>query len=268
MSGAVPAMTSMVAGASMYQQYPQYAAPQTYAAAPTMTSMYATPGASMYMPTQTMAAPMAYEYAAAPTMVETVVQTPSYVAAPVQQVIAAPVAVAAPVSAFGVPQPMKLTTGLADPAKLESEKVAYNKALDGQLQKQSAAAMEEAKIKKAMLEQQAKTQLAQFQLQMEEQVKMSNLQIDQEAQTQINGLQEAAITQQTSLEERAAIAIADYKKKQALEVMGMKSWELQKGWFEQETKMMAQYQQVMKKGAGAVVTQMPMQQAPMTMVYG
>jgi len=269
-------MTSMVAGQSMYQQY---AAPATYAAAPTMTSMYATPGASMYMPTTTMAAPVAYEasmYTAAPTMVDagsvmyaapTMVQTPSYVAAPVQQVVAAPTG-----PQFAMPQPTKLTTGLTEPAKLEAEKVAYGKALEGQLQKQSAAAMEEAKIKKAMLEQQAKTQLAQFQLQMEEQVKMAFLQIDQEAQTECNGLEEAAITQKTSLEERAAIAIADYKKKKALEEMSVKSWEMQKQWFEQESKMVAQYQQVMQKGARAVVTpampQVQQMAAPMTMVYG
>jgi len=240
--------------------YQQYAPPATYAAAPTMTSMYATPGASMYMPTTTMAAPMAYETVAAPT----VVQTPSYVAAPV--IAAAPqvveTVVAAPTVAFGMPQPTKLTAGLTEPAKLESEKVAYNKALEAQLKKQTDAIMEEAKIKKAMREQEAKTQLAQIQLQIEEQLKMSFLQIDQEAQTQCNGLQEAAITQKTAQEERAAIATADYTKKKAMEEMGVKSWELQKQWFEQEAKMTAQYQQVMQKGSRAVVTP-AMPQIPM-----
>lgn len=254
-------MTSMVAGPSMYAQY---GAPATYAAAPTMTSMYATPGASMYMPSNTVAAPMAYQ---APTT--TVMQTPSYVAAPTMvETIAAPqvmyaqaapqvveTVVAAP--AFAVPQPMKLTTGLVEPPTLESEKAAYGKALSAQLSKQSAAVMEEAKIKKAMLEQQCKTQLAQFQLQIEEQTKMQFLQIDQEAATTCTGLQEAAITQKTSMDERAAIATADYMKKRAMEDMSQKSWELQRQWFEQETKMTAQYQQVMQKGAQAVITQMP-----------
>merc|ERR1719335_875291 len=166
-----------------------------------MTSMYATPGASMYMPATTMAAPVAVQAPATTA----VVQTPSYVAPPVAQVVetvaAAPVVATPAVPAFGTPQPAKLTAGLADPAKVEAEKVAYNKALEAQLNKQMTAINEEAKIKKAMLEQQAKTQLAQLQLQIEEQLKMSCLQVDQDAQSQCNALKEAAITQQTAQEE-------------------------------------------------------------------
>merc|ERR1719506_3149532 len=163
----------------------------------------------------------------------------------------------APGPAFAVPQPQKLTTGLPEPATLESEKAAYAKALSAQLAKQSAAVMEEAKIKKAMLEQQSKTQLAQFQLQIEEQTKMAFLQIDQDAAQLCAGLQEAAITQKTSMDERSAIATSDYLKKKAMEDMQQKSWELQRQWFEQESKMTAQYQQVMQKGAKAVIAQVP-----------
>jgi hypothetical protein len=259
-------MTSMVATGpqmtSMYAQ-PQYAQPATYAAAPTMTSMYATPAASMYAPyagtTTIAAAPMVETYAA-PTMIT---QTPSYVAAPqqyvaapqqyVQSVVPAPVAEVV-VGGFAVPVPMKLTTGLPEPATLEAEKVAYGKALDAQLAKQVNAINEEAKIKRAMVDQQAKTQLAQFQLQVEEQLKMSCLQVDQEAQTMCSALQEAAITQQTARDEQTAIQTADYLKKRSIEDMSVKSWELQKQWFDQETKMVAQYEQVRKAGSKAVVS--------------
>jgi hypothetical protein len=230
-----------------------YATPSAYAAAPTMTSMYATPGASMYMPATTttaapvMAAPAVY---AAPQVVATT-QSPSFVAAP---------SVAGP--QFAVPSPQSLTAGLVEPAKLEAERVAYERALAAQLKKQSDAVLEEAKIKKAMMEQTAKTSLAQYQLQIEEQLKMASLQLDQEAQNLINGLKEAAITQQTAREEQAAIAAADYLKKKALEEMSVKSYNLQKQWFEKETQLTAEYQQVMQKGSRSVVTsavpQMPM----------
>merc|ERR1719161_2143570 len=102
--------------------------------------------------------------------------------------------VTAPVPAFAMPPPVKLTEGLLEPAKVEAEKVAYGKALEAQLAKQSSAVLEEAKIQKAMIEQTAKTQLAQYQLQMEEQMKMQFLDVDRNAQTQLTGLQEAAIT--------------------------------------------------------------------------
>merc|ERR1719272_955383 len=182
MSTGFPAMTSMVATqpqmASMYA-----AALATYAQAPTMTSMYATPGASMYMPAATMAAPQYVEtVAAAPQYVTT--QAPSYVAAPV---------VAAPVAAgpqFQVPPPVSMTAGMTEPSKLEAERVAYEKALAAQLNKQSDAALAEASIKKQMMEQTAKKQLAEYQLQIEEQLKMSMLQIDQGAQNLINSLKE------------------------------------------------------------------------------
>merc|ERR1719261_1307743 len=152
-----------------------------------MTSMYAAPTASMY------AAPTASVYMPAATAVAT----------------------AAPVS---------LTGGLVPPAKVEAERLGYEKALAAQLDKQVNATLEEAKIKKAMLEQTAKTQLAQYQLQVEENLKMSQLQVDQEAQNMIMGLKEAAIQQQTAREETAAVAVADYNKKRALEEMANKSY--------------------------------------------
>lgn len=219
-----------------------------------MTSMYATPGASMYMPAQTYAAPQVVETyaAAAPQVIETiaapqvVVQTPSYVAAPA--------IVAAPVAVFGMPQPISMTAGLVPPEKIEAERIAYEKALAAQLKKQSDAVMEECRIKKLMMDQTAKTQLAEFELQTEETFKMQCLQVNQEAQTLVNGLKEAAITQQTTREELAAIAIADYKKKAALEEAAVKSWQLQKQWHDAEVKMAAEYQKVAQAGAKSVVT--------------
>jgi hypothetical protein len=196
-----------------------------------------------------MAAPAVY---AAPQ----VTQAPSYVAPPTTaSVIAAPVA--APVVAgpqFAMPPPANLTQGLTLPATLEAERVAYERALAAQLKKQSDATLEEAKIKKAMMEQTAKQQLAQKQLQVEEELKMACLQVDQEAQNMLNGLKEAAITQQTAREEQAAIAAADYMKKKALEDMAAKSYSLQKQWFEKETQLNAEYQKVMKAGSKSVVT--------------
>jgi len=240
---------------SMYAQ-PQFAstyvAPQTYAAAPTMTSMYATPAASMYQPVG-VAAPgntTVVETVAAPaTVVETVAApqtTSTIVAAPVT--MAAPQVVQPQLPGFSIPPPQKLTTNMVQPAVLEQEKLAFGKALDAQLKKQMDATLEEAKIKKEMLQQQAKTQLAQFQLQMEEQLQMAMLQVDQEASQMCAGLQEAAVTQQTQRDEQTAIQIADFTKKQALEVANQKTWELQKQWFEKETALEREYEAVMKKG--------------------
>merc|ERR1712072_824676 len=139
-------------------------------------------------------------------------------------------------------------------SKLEAERISYEKALAAQLDKQSKAVFEEAKIKKAMMEQTAKTQLEQYKLQVDENYKMSCLQVDREAQTTITGLKEAAIMHQTAQEERAAVMIADYNKRKAMEDMAAKSAQLQKQWYDGEAKLMAQYQAVMQKGSKSVIS--------------
>jgi len=199
---------------------------------------------------ETVAAP---QYTSAPVVTT---QAPSYVAAPVVTTVAAPqMVVEAPAGPqFSMPAPRRLTEGMTEPAKLDAERVAYEKALAAQLKKQSDACLAEASIKKQMMEQTAKKQLAEYQLQIEEQLKMSMLQIDQEAQNLINGLKEAAITQQTAREEQAAIAAAGYVKAKALEDFGVKSYNLQKTWFDKETQLNVEYQKVMKQGSRSVVT--------------
>lgn len=155
---------------------------------------------------------------------------------------------------MAVPEPMKLTTGLPQPTQIEAEKKAYEKALQEQLRKQSDAVMEEAKIKQAMLTQQATAQKQQLTLQIDEKCAIDCLKVEQDALNMVNGLKEAAITQQTMQEERAAIAVADFNKKRAIEEMNLQSWNLQQKWYQNEMKLMGEYQQVMQKGSKAVIT--------------
>jgi hypothetical protein len=250
---AAPVMTSMVQS--------------QYAAAPTMTSMYNN-GASVYMPAQTMAAPVVTETVsasmvmAAPQVVTAptaVVQSPSYVAAPVAAaqttVVKAPSFVAAPLPvavSFSQTRPpiVKLTEGLVTPAKIEEERLAYERALAAQLKKQSDAVFAESELKKQMMDQARKTQMAQFELQLDEQYKLACLQVDQDALRLVDGLKEAAITQQTAREENAARAVADYNKKLSLDEYQEKSWNVQKQWYDQEQKLVGEYEAAMKSGAG------------------
>lgn len=251
-----PAMTSMVAtqpmsyaanyGASMYMPStgvpPSTTAitapgpsPSMYvpsAAVPTTTLAASGPSTSMYA----MPAAAAPGTPLPPLPPAAVVTTPSYVPPPA----------AAP--QFAMPTPVSLTAGLPDPARLEAEKLAYEKALSAQLDKQSSAVLEEAKIKRAMLEQSAKTELEQYRLQVEERYKMACLEVDRERDQVVTGLKEAAILQQTAAEERAAVAIADYNKKKAIEEMSAKSYQLQKQWYDGEAKLMAQYQSARQAG--------------------
>jgi len=235
-------MTSMIAAPTY-----AYGASGAYAAAPTMTSMYASPSASMFMPATTTVAQPQYVQ----QQPQYVQQQPQYVQ---QQVYAAPAVQPNLQGGFVYdgPAPTKLTEGLVPPAKVEIERIAYEKALAAQLKKQSDAVFAEAAIKKQMLEQATKTQLAQFQLQAEEQLKLSLLQVDSEALMVVDGLKEAAITQQTTREEAAARAVADYNKKASLDEYAQKSYEVQKSWYDKETALAAEYQKVMADGSNAL----------------
>merc|ERR1712046_564924 len=103
--------------------------------------------------------------------------------------------------------------------KLKSESEAYGKALEGQLRKQSEAVIEEANIKKQMLDEQFKRDMAAYALQVEEKLKIAQMQVDKEAQMQLMGLQEAAINRKTTMEEEAALKSAGYAKAKAMEEM-------------------------------------------------
>merc|ERR1719487_2016852 len=187
----------------------------------------------------------------------TAIAAPATTAMPMQMAPTVPSVVPAPMGqSFVAPQfamapPMSLTQGLVAPAKLQEERMAYEKALAAQLDKQTKAVLEESKIKQAMLQQAKNTQIAQFAIQAEEQCKMACLQVEREALNQVNGLKEAEILQRTSLEERAAVAAADYNKKQALEKMAVESYKCQKTWFDHEAKLMHDYQRAMQAGAMA-----------------
>jgi len=169
---------------------------------------------------------------------------------------------------------INLTGGMPDPEKLKKENEAYGKALEAQLKKQSDAVIEEAKIKKAMLEEQAKRDMAQFQLQMEEKLKLAMINVDKEAQLTLMGLQEAAIQRKTQQEEDSAMKAAGYVKAKAMEEMANKAKDIRKQFNAAEAQLTAQYESVMKAGSKAVLTssvptipQVPTYAAPAPVAY-
>jgi len=224
-----------------------------------MTSMYAAQPTmvSQYMPSNTVAAPT---YTAGTTTVAqptVITQAPSVVPASYGTTSGVPIQAqsyaAVPGQAFNMPLPTKMTEGLTTPQVLEQEKVAYGRALEAQLKKQMDAVFEEADIKKKMVQKQADTQIAQFRLQVEEKLKMDSLFIDQESQKTVAGLREAAITQQTQRDEQTAIQTADYIKKKLLEDFQVKSYGIQKQWFDEECKLNDQYRAIAKAGASPLL---------------
>jgi len=233
---ASPAMTSMIAPSpARYVQAtpvvtatPSMAPPRTNSMIAT-TSMLAPPVVAAAAPAGSsfVAPPMTAQPVILGGMAATVVGTPSY---------------SGPV--FSLPPPVSLTQGIPDPEAIEKQKEGYSKSLDFQLKQGTEALMAQGQVQKDMIEQTCKTQMAEHQLQIESQLKLSSLQVDQHVQAQVVALQEAAITQKTLLEEKAALALLDYRKRKAAEEMSIKSYQVQKEYFDREAKLMGEYQKV------------------------
>merc|ERR1719359_2217644 len=190
-------------------------------AAPTMVGTVAAPQVAAGMVT----------YAAAPTT-----QVASYVAAP-QMVTQGASYVAAP---QGPPEP--LTKGIPDPASIKSQQDAYAKALEKQYQDGASAISAETKVKKEMLTETAKQQKAQYQLQVQSQLQAQNLLLDQQMNSQLMMLQEAAMAQKSALEQQAAALSLEYQQKKCEEEMLQKQYEIQKQYYDAETKLASAYQ--------------------------
>merc|ERR1719506_85176 len=167
----------------------------------------------------------------------TVQQTASYVAAP-QQAVAGP--------------PVALTEGIPDPASIKSQQDAYAKALEKQYQDGAAAIAQETKVKKEMLGEQAKQQKAQYQLQVQSQLQAQNLLLDQQMNSQLMMLQEAAMAQKSALEQQAAALTLEWQQKKAEEDMLQKQYEIQKQYYDAETKLAAQFQKVTQQEQAAL----------------
>jgi len=206
-----------------------------------------------------MAAPVA-SYAPPPYQ-PAAVQSASYVSPPVQYVgqQQQPSFVANPIFGQAMPPvvaprepPQALTQGIPDPQTIEKQKAGYAKALEKQYQDGAAAIDAENNVKKQMLAEQAKQQIAQYSLQVQSQLQAQNLLLDQQMNSQMMMLQEAAMAQKSALEQQAAALTLEYQQKKAEEDMLTKQYQIQKQYFEAESKLAQQFQKVTQQEQAAM----------------
>merc|ERR1712070_354313 len=108
------------------------------------------------------------------------------------------------------------------------------------------------KVKKEMLNETAKQQKAQYQLQVQSQLQAQNLLLDQQMNSQLMMLQEAAMAQKSALEQQAAALTLEYQQKKAEEDMLQKQFQIQTDYYNAETKLAAQFQEVTQKEVAAL----------------
>jgi hypothetical protein len=144
--------------------------------------------------------------------------------------------------------PVKLTKGMPDTPAIKSREVAAGTSVDAELKSRSDAVIQEAKVKKQMLEQNVQLRLEEQRLEMEAALRVAHMNIDKEAQRQLMSLQEQTITSKAIADEKAAIAFAEQQKMKAMAEMAAKSEKIRKDFHEAEMALSARYQQM--KGAG------------------
>merc|ERR1719503_331977 len=150
------------------------------------------------------------------------------------------------------PPPKDLTEGIPNPATIQSQKDGYAKALEKQYQDGAAAIAAEVRVRKEMLQEQAKQQKAQYTLQVQSQLQAQNLLLDQQMNSQLMMLQEAAMSQKSALEQQAAALTLEYQQKKAEEDLLGKQYEIQKQYYDAETKLAAQFQKVTQQEVTAL----------------
>merc|ERR1712216_1035154 len=79
-----------------------------------------------------------------------------------------------------------------------------------------------------------------------------NLLLDQQMNSQCMMLQEAAMQQKSVLEQQAAALTLEYQQKKAEEEMLFKQFEIQKQYYDAETKLAAQFQKVTQEEVKAM----------------
>merc|ERR1719487_89405 len=137
--------------------------------------------------------------------------------------------------------------GLPDPATIESQRKGFAAGLDKQLADGTTTIQSEKTLKKKMLSEQADMQKNQYATQVNAQLQAQNLALEQQMNVQLTQLQEAHMAQRSALEQQAAALTLEYQQKKAEEEMLKKQYEIQKQFFDAETKLANQFQQEVSK---------------------
>jgi hypothetical protein len=199
---------------------------------------------------QTIAAPVTATLSSAPITVAapcaapvtTVVQTPSYVAPPVQYAPPAGVVVAPPAP----PQPptASLTAGIPNPEQILKQKTAYAAALDKQLEEAMETVRNETKIEKEMVAFKTKKDIALFDTQVDEQLVEQLAGIDEMATVQQCDLKKALVDRNIQLNAQASNLVSDYRMKVLQDELANKKREFEKAYVVNEVKLAQDFNRV------------------------
>merc|ERR1719253_1546500 len=176
-----------------------------------------------------------------------VTQSPSYVAAPVQQqYVAAPVAVQPAFPQGIVPPalpmaPMRLTEGIPTPEQIHAQKAGYGAALDKQLKEATDTVAKETAIEKEMVKFNAAKSIAMFENQVDEKL-IEQLALEDERGTiALLELKKALVERNLQLSAQASNLTMDYQMKAVQTEWSQKRYDFEVTYLKAENNLAADF---------------------------
>merc|ERR1711865_739351 len=156
--------------------------------------------------------------------------------------------------------PQSLTQGLPDPGAISTQRTAYTRALEKQLQEGSTVLSQQLKQQTEYLHQVGDQQKRQYSLEVDQQMKSQEIQLVQQHNQQLLMLQQAAQQQKAALEQQANALLLDYNQKKATEDLAFQQFQFQSDQYEAQLKYSAEMKSLQEQ-ALAAQNQVQQQQA-------
>jgi len=140
-----------------------------------------------------------------------------------------------------MPQPTveerTLTGGLPDPAAIESQREAYSRSLEHQLERGNLSLQEQHKLRKQQLYNAAQQRKQALMLQVEQQMRLEEMALDEQTNQAMMGLKKAALDQRAALDQQAAGLTLEYQQRKMHEEFAATQAEIHRQYVELNLKL-------------------------------
>jgi len=130
-----------------------------------------------------------------------------------------------------------LTRGIPDPSAIESQREAYSRSLEHQLEQGNLSLQEQHKARKQQLYNAAQQRKQALLLQVEQQMRMEEMALDEQTNQAMLGLKKAALDQRAALDQQAAGLTLEYQQRKMQEEFAATQAEIQRQYMESHLRL-------------------------------
>jgi len=130
-----------------------------------------------------------------------------------------------------------LTRGIPDPTAIESQREAYSRSLEHQLERGNLSLQEQHKVRKQQLYNAAQQRKQALLLQVEQQMRLEEMALDEQTNQAMLGLKKAALDQRAALDQQAAAITLEYQQRKMQEEFAATQAEIHRQYMESHLKL-------------------------------